>query len=171
MGFDFGGLVGEAADWLSTAAKTFRERAAGEDAVILDGVPRAVQLDSYSCGAQCVYMVLAYHGNRRNYRKLVKRLGTNEDDGTSESAICRVLREEGLRPKIVDKARLPGLRKVIDSGTPVIALVDDEEHWIVVHGYDDDGFYVSDPSPLRAVYLGEDEFKDRWDRYVIVVRG
>lgn len=171
MSFSLQGWFGDRVDDAATVVKEIQEEFADEDAVILDGVPRAIQLDTYTCGAQCTHMVLACHGIRRSFRRLLKRLGTTPENGTTDSAIRRVLREEGLSPRTVRGARLSSLRAEIDRGAPCIALVDDEEHWLVVYGYDDEGFYVSDPAAIPSVYLETADFRDRWDRYFIAVRG
>lgn len=97
---DIMGYVEEAADAVASAIKQVEEAAVGNgDAVLLEEFPRAVQLDGYSCGAQCVYMVLRYFGRSRAFKRLKRRLGTTRTCGTHEDAMVRVLRSEGLRAR------------------------------------------------------------------------
>jgi ABC-type bacteriocin/lantibiotic exporter with double-glycine peptidase domain len=63
------------------------------------------------------------------------------------------------------------VRHAIDNGSPVIALVDNGSHWVVVYGYDDrGGFWCADSSGLKLRW-GPRQFQKRWDREGLVVRG
>ncbi len=57
------------------------EEVLSADSVVLK-MKRSVQLDSYSCGAQSVYMILHYFNKDKTLNEIKESLNTNETDGT-----------------------------------------------------------------------------------------
>jgi ABC-type bacteriocin/lantibiotic exporter with double-glycine peptidase domain len=132
-------------------------------AVVIPGIKRSVQLDGYSCGAQCAYVILKYYGKARSIDATKKALGTTKE-GTDTGPILRLLRKRGLRVSIKKDATLRNIYEAIDNQWPILISVDDGDHWVVIYGYSEDGIYILDPA-LKSLLCewSAEEFGGRWD--------
>lgn len=157
-------------DMAATGAQRLEETLLHPGATILPGFPRTLQLDDFSCGAQCAYMVLKYYGKARSINHVTKKLGTTVD-GTSTNQLRTLLRARGLKVVSVDPCSPARLRKAIHSGSPAIVCVDDLEHFAVVYGFDGDDMLVADPALNRSVmcWHSSSRFRERWDRTALIV--
>lgn len=129
------------------------------------------QLDDYSCGSRCVYMVLRHLSRSCTHTRLKEKLGTDRQDGTSERAMRKLFRQRGLKAT-VSELSWPSLKKALARGAILIVTVDDGEHYIVVHGMTHDEVHLADPLeylPRRRV-MSRRKFLDRWDRWGLVIR-
>ena len=140
------------------------------NAVVIPGIKRSVQLDGYSCGAQCAYAILKYFGKARSIKAVIKALGTSIEQGTDTGPILRLLRERGLRVSVNKNAKLRNIYEAIDKQCPILISVDDGDHWVVIYGYSDDAIYILDPA-LRSLLCKWSvvEFGGRWDEAWIAV--
>jgi len=139
------------------------------DSIVLK-MKRSVQLDSYSCGAQCVYMILSYYNKDKTLNEIKESLNTTETDGTDTKQILNYLISNGLDVQINGKGALSSIQVAIGNGYPVLITVDDEDHWAVVYGYSNDGIFVLDSSRSRFLnQWGDGEFIKRWDDNWIAV--
>lgn len=157
-------------DAIAAAAKAVEERLLDdEDTQLLEGFPRPIQLDSYTCGAQSLLALLLYYGRRTTIRAVARAARTTEY-GTGVSDIRRVLKARGLVSKIIAAARLSDLKTAIRDGAPVLVGLDGD-HWGVVYGYSRTRIFLADPSVLRAVRVAvaKDDFRERWDRWAMLV--
>jgi ABC-type bacteriocin/lantibiotic exporter with double-glycine peptidase domain len=134
------------------------------NAVVIPGIKRSVQLDGYSCGAQCAYAILKYYGKARSINAIKKALGTSIEEGTDTGPILRLLRKRGLRVSIKKDATLRNIYEAIDNQWPILISVDDGDHWVVIYGYSEDGIYILDPA-LKSLLCEWSvvEFGGRWD--------
>lgn len=132
------------------------------DRVVLENFPSVVQLDGYSCGAQCVDMVLRYElGLRVPLEELKQRCNTTVENGTEPEDIINCLAHYGLHAesRFRHKGMKEAIRRQIDAGHPVMAVIPSlrkgTEHWIVIYGYrtHDKQFLVRDP---RVLYTRTD---------------
>ena len=146
------------------------EEWADPDCRCLDGFTRSLQLDGYSCGAQCTFMILRYFGKARSIENVTRELAT-DTDGTSQTQIRTLLKRRGLRPKRISSPKLRHLREAIDSDCPVLIAVDDGEHWVVVYGYSPGKIYIADPALCSSIVCGRSsrDFRSRWDDWAMVV--
>ena len=62
------------------------EEVLSADSVVLN-MKRSIQLDNYSCGAQCVYMILNYFNRDKTLNEIKESLNTTETDGTDTKQI------------------------------------------------------------------------------------
>jgi ABC-type bacteriocin/lantibiotic exporter with double-glycine peptidase domain len=139
------------------------------DSVVLQ-MKRSVQLDSYSCGAQCVYMILSYYDKNKTLNEIKESLNTTELDGTGTKQILNYLVKNGLDVQINGKGAISSIQETITKGYPMLITVDDEDHWVIVYGYSDDGIFVLDSSRSRFLnQWGYGEFIKRWDENWIAV--
>jgi len=142
------------------------------DSVVLK-MKRSIQLDSYSCGAQCVYMILNYYDKDKTLNEIKESLNTNESDGTDTKQILDYLVSNGLDVQINNKSAVSSIQAAIGNGYPVLITVDDGDHWAVVYGYSNDGIFVLDSSRSRFLnQWGYGEFIKRWDEnWIAVIKG
>jgi len=145
------------------------EEVLSADSVVLK-MKRSVQLDSYSCGAQSVYMILSYYDKNKTLNEIKESLNTTELDGTGTKQILNYLISNGLDVQINEKGAISSIQAAIGNGYPVLITVDDEDHWVIVYGYSDDGIFVLDSSRSRFLnQWGYGEFIKRWDENWIAV--
>lgn len=94
------------------------------------------QLTTYNCGATAAQSLIEYvTGSRARWSVLHRQLGVRPD-GCAMPRMRRVLREYGLRTRMVRTCKAEILA-ALERG-PVLASIKDEEsgHWIVISGAD-----------------------------------
>ena len=125
-------------------------READDDVTTL-AVPGYRQARAYSCGYASVLMVVRHFDPAVRALDLYERLGTGRS-GTSQTAIIRELRSAGLSVGVRYDMDFALLEKSIDQGKPVIAYLNDAEHWLVLYGYgrSPERVFVADPRPAHA---------------------
>ena len=141
----------------------------------LKGFPRRLQMDDYSCGLQCVCMVLDFYGVAMPVREARKKLGLTQE-GTDIDQLRDFFRQCGFRVSTFSRGYPKTLRNAIDRKTPVIVGMDKEhrgegDHWAVVYGYRGRDFLVADPALSRSwlsSHSGE-RFQKRWDKTGLVI--
>lgn len=139
------------------------------DSVLLK-MKRSVQLDSYSCGAQCVYMIMEYYKIPKTLEEILKGLKTSKKDGTDTGPILNYLRSNGLKVSVNTKAKPSNIRTAVDSMNPILISVYDGEHWVVIYGYNAKGIFILDPSRKEiSNYWDMKKFMSRWDDNWIAV--
>ena len=89
------------------------------NSVLLD-MKRSIQLDSYSCGSQCVYMILEYYKINRNLDEILKGLNTSRRDGTDTEPILNYLRINGLNVSINTRSKLTHIHSAINNLNPIL---------------------------------------------------
>jgi len=148
------------------------EEVLSADSVVLK-MKRSVQLDTYSCGAQSVYMILNYYNKDKTLNEIKDSLNTNETDGTDTKQILNYLVDNELEVQINEKGAISSIQAAIGNGYPVLITVDDGDHWAVVYGYSNDGIFVLDSSRSRFLnQWGYGEFIKRWDEnWIAVIKG
>ena len=106
------------------------------------------QVRPYTCGFASTLTVLRYFRRYVPERELYERLGT-DSEGTSQTAIIRELRREGLSVSIRYNMDFSRICQAIDSNRLVVGYHHRLEHWVVIHGYarDPDRIFVADSYP------------------------
>lgn len=152
------------------------EEALEPGSVLLKGFSRPIQLDTYSCGAQCAFAVLKYYGKARSIKNVTKVLGTDED-GTTYMQLEDLFTKRGLRPAILRAPTIRKLKDEIDEGFPVILGMDGSRrstgnHWAVLYGYGPGCLFVVDPAPNRSPFCKHsvERFNSRWRKWAMSVR-
>jgi len=131
--------------------------------VLLD-MRRSVQLDSYSCGVECVYMILNYYGLEKALKEISKGLKTTKKDGTDTLPILKYLKKCGLKISVNKNAGLSEIHSAIVNSHPILISVDETEHWVIVYGYSANSIFILDPSGKSIWNKWElKEFFNRWD--------
>ena len=127
------------------------------------------QARNYSCGYAAALMILRYFERDLRGRQLFEELGTARD-GTSQSAILRVLRAQGLSVNIRYDADFERIIRAIEGGKPCIAYLIDEEHWIVIYGYgrSPERVFVADPEPNKDMVYPWESYGPRLGGFAMV---
>ncbi len=148
------------------------EEVLSADSVVLK-IKRSIQLDNYSCGAQCVYVILNYFQKDKTLNEIKESLNTTETDGTATKQILNYLIRNGLDVQINEKNTISSIQESIGNGYPMLITIDEGDHWVLVYGYSDDGIFVLDSSRSRFLnQWGYGEFIKRWDEnWIAVIKG
>ncbi len=106
------------------------------------------QVRPYTCGYASTLTVLRYYRRALTERELYGRLGTNSE-GTSQNAIVREIRREGLSANVRYDVDFDRLRRCIDDNRLMVGYHHRLEHWVVVFGYarDPDRVFIADSYP------------------------
>ena len=144
------------------------------------GIPDVRQSTGYSCGAAALQAVLAYWGTSEREDRLMARLHTTPQNGTSPDNIVRVAGEYGLKAKLWEGLTLEDLEAALRQGLTVIVDLQawrekdekpwtetwDDGHYMDLLGMDAKNLYFEDPSLLGSRgFIPRAEFVDRWHDY------
>ncbi len=147
---------------------------------LLSAVPDVRQSTSYSCGAAALQAVLAYWGTSEREDRLMSRLRTSPEQGTSPDNILRVAREFGLEAELREGMTIAELESALEAGRTVIVDIQawrgrpdksweetwDDGHYVVLVGRDASNFYFEDPSLLGSRgFIPKAELPGRWHDY------
>lgn len=139
-------------------------------------VPVVYQSRSYDCGAAALRAVCQFWGVGPDEEdEFIKICGSDPKDGTRPDDIIRVARSFGLKALMKVGMSLDELKKIIDSGRPIICALqaydededlsdDDSGHYVVAIGYDSDNILFQDPSIKNNLRgrLSYEDFEERW---------
>lgn len=132
---------------------------------------RSVQLDRFSCGAQCVAMILSVFGKSETIGRIVGTLDVGEK-GVGPTRLREFLERHGLKTRRKNRATLEDIKRAIAKGSPVLLCSKDGGHWIVAFGFTKNAVCVADPSicvrSLRTRWLDE-KFEAYRDRTAYIV--
>lgn len=142
-----------------------------KSATVIRGIRRSIQLDSFSCGAYCAYMILRYYGRNLSIQKIKRKLKTNED-GTNEKALMKLFKKEDLTVLIKSKASRNDINKAINEDFPILISMNEGIHWSIIYGYTRDGVFVLDPALHHLLNeLTWKKFLKVWDvRWIAVIK-
>lgn len=143
--------------------------AVADNVVYARPVRRFVQLDSVSCGVSAVLTVLESFECDYERDEVFEELGT-DDDGTSTSAIKRVLRAYGLSARVETNSNMATLSRAIHEGKLCIVGMQRGDHWAVAYGISPSTVLVADSSVTRVVCsIPRRAFSREWDHLAIYV--
>ncbi|WP_029520671.1 C39 family peptidase [Persephonella sp. IF05-L8] len=106
-----------------------------------------VKQQSGFCGPAALSSVFKYYGKNISQEEIGKKVYIPKLKGALITSLQNYAREKGFKT-ILKKGNLEDIKKYIDKNIPVIVLVDlgfwviSKPHYIVVVGYDKDGFIV-----------------------------
>ncbi len=140
------------------------EESLSDDAVVIKNIKRSMQLDRYSCGAQCAFMILQYFGKDDSIDNVKKELNVSKTDGVDTEPILDLFKKKGLNVRVNENAKLNDIRNAIDNNWPMLISINDGDHWVVVYGYSENFIWVLDPAIKRIrCKIRTDKFMTRWD--------
>lgn len=139
-------------------------------------VPMTRQSTCYTCGVAAVQSVFAFFGLEFREDELSRLLGAGPRHGTRYRRIEKLARKHGFEVEIRTGLTSKELEHYLDSGQPVICLLQawpdekkdyekdwDDGHYVVAIGYDRENVFFMDPSTLgNYTYVPKAEFERRW---------
>ncbi|MDZ4835133.1 MAG: C39 family peptidase [Candidatus Melainabacteria bacterium] len=139
-------------------------------------VPMTRQSTDYTCGVAAVQSVLMYYGDEFMEGVLSKDLKANPKVGTAYKEIVRLVKSKGYKVEVLQNMTIESLKSLIDSGKPVICLIQawpekkvnyatdwEDGHYVVAIGYDRQNVFFMDPSTLgNYTFIPTKEFLTRW---------
>ena len=153
--------------------------------IILKGVPDVRQPTDYSCGPTCLQAVLNYYGQDVRVDKLINITNCTPENGTTPQNLANGAGSYGLKAEVKENLTLNDLENYLKQGIPVIVAcqawaenntvwTEDQEdgHYMVVIGIDQENVYFEDPSILGSRgFIPHQEFLDRWHDIVVGMPG
>jgi hypothetical protein len=129
-------------------------------------VKHLYQPDGISCGPTCIKMVGDFFkGEVDSIDEICKSCGTDNITGTPPERMRKGLDSLDIQyiEHMDEENPYDSLRSVIDNGSVAMlrTLTQRVPHWIVVHSYEDDTFYVNDPWLGQLTY-DETDLEDIW---------
>jgi len=143
----------------------------------IEGVP-FIQQDSQFCGPAALASVMTYYGAPVDQKIIGSRVYSEKLQGALITDLEIYARDAGFETNS-GRGTVEGLKAEIDQRHPVIVLVDrgfwvlSRAHYLVVFGYDDEGFTAHNgfSASMRYRY---DEFREVWDKmgnaYLLIYR-
>lgn len=129
------------------------------------------QKNMYTCGSRSAYMILRHFGHQVRHQDIRQALNTNPKTGTHERPMCALFRCVGLDAYILKQLSWKKLTRLLEQRSVLLASVDGDDHYIVVHGVTEKVVHLADPfdyRPWRRI-VPKHEFMQRWDRWGVVV--
>ena len=120
------------------------------------------------CGPASLSSVMKYYGQDVSQDEIAKSVYLKNLKGTLITDLENFANEKGLKT-ILKKSEIDEIKKYIDEKKPVIALLDygflfvSKPHYVVVIGYDDNGFILNDGyEEKKSINYGE--FLNKWEK-------
>jgi len=143
----------------------------------IESVP-FIQQDSQFCGPAALASVMSYYGAPVDQKVIGSKVYSEKLQGALITDLERYARDAGFETSS-GRGTVEGLKAEIDRRRPVIVLVDrgfwvlSRTHYLVVFGYDDEGFTAHDGFTASKRY-DYDEFRDTWGKmgnvYLLIYR-
>ncbi len=138
-----------------------------EHARIIKGVPFYPQED-YQCGPASLAAVLNFWGVPVSPDDVAKEIYSQSARGTLGIDMVFYAQSKGLEASSYSGG-LEDLRRKIDANQPAIVLVDEgfslfrEDHFMVVIGYNEEGFIVNS-GKKEGVFVSSKDFLKTWEK-------
>lgn len=136
-------------------------------------VPYFEQEKSTTCGPACVRMVMSYHGVDQSERELEEVCETSWLGNTCEE-LASGSQKLGFAAEVIENVTLEGLEDSVNSGTPLIALLDSAllyggiqgfGHFVVIIGLEKGMVYYHDPDLEKDLSKDTGVFLNAWAKY------
>lgn len=139
-------------------------------------LPNATQVTDYTCGASALLSICSYFGVGPEDEAELEADMAMPKTGADPIHITTTAKRYGLRVREIRPMTAAKLEKYLDKRRPVILMIQawaeravsyatawDEGHYVVAIGYDEDVFYVEDPSLHGSRgFIARDDLDARW---------
>jgi ABC-type bacteriocin/lantibiotic exporter with double-glycine peptidase domain len=146
-------------------------------ALEIEGVP-FIRQDSQFCGPASLASVMTFHGVLADQKTIGAAVYSEKLQGALITDLERYARQKGFETRS-GQGNAEELKTALDRRRPVIVLVDlgfwvvSKPHYLVVFGYDSEGFTAHDGFEATKRYR-YDEFREIWGKmgnaYLLVYR-
>ncbi len=122
----------------------------------------------YQCGPASLAGVLNYWGVDISPEEIAEDIYSRSAGGTLDADMILYAERKNLRVRSY-RGDLENIRVNIDSGNPLIVLVDygfwiyQESHFMVVVGYNEDGI-IANSGKHRSTFISRKAFLKSWER-------
>lgn len=134
---------------------------------IIKNIPFYPQ-ETYQCGPSTLAMVLNYRGIKVNPDDVATEIFSETARGTLNIDMLLFAQRKGLTA-IQYRGNLDDLKNNIDSGNPVIVLVDygfslyKKNHFMVIVGYNEHGI-IANSGRNKEKFISEEDFLKSWEK-------
>jgi predicted double-glycine peptidase len=134
---------------------------------LIENIP-FYQQTAYQCGPASLAAVLNYWGVKVIPDEVAEEIYSKSAKGTLDIDMVLYAQKKGLQA-ILYKGTIKDLRDNIDSGYPVVVLVDygfwvyQQNHFMVVVGYSEDGVIVNSGKD-EGKFISEKDFMRSWKK-------
>ena len=124
--------------------------------------------ESYQCGPASLAMVMNYRNVMVKPEEIAENIYSRSARGTLNLDMVLYAQHKGLSA-LQYKGSLSDLKKNIDSGNPLIVLVDygfsfyESSHFMVVVGYNENGV-IANSGKMKEHFMPEKEFLKAWGK-------
>ena len=133
--------------------------------MILD-ISRTWQKDRYSCGSRSLFCIAKYFEVVNSWwevKTLTKELVVDITKGINGNEMKGLIHTVGLKYKTIKNVTLRKIKNSIEWEIPIICTVDDESHWLVIKGIDEEYVYINDPALITPQVYYKDLFFETLD--------
>lgn len=138
--------------------------------------PYVRQFHNYDCGSACTFAILTWYGKDTREDKVLKKLHTTKV-GTSKDSILDLCKKNQINCQEKYGVSVKELKGFLDQGRPVIMAIqawpskkapkdwednNDEGHYVIAIGYDDDQIIFEDPASIERTFLTVEQLDRRW---------
>ena len=136
-------------------------------------IPYHRQEKSTTCGPACVRMVTEYIGMKLSEMELEEGCETSWLGNTCEELAAGV-QKMGFSAEIIENFTKEHLQEIIQSGTPIVALLDPAVlyggvqgfgHFVVITSVEADTIYYHDPDMGPGLAKNRDLFFNAWEKF------
>lgn len=124
------------------------------------------QEQDHWCAPACLQMIFKFYGQDISQQELAEKLHTNEEMGTDNADIARVVKELSLVATVQTNAAWEDIQKYVDQDVPVIVnFIEASEgggHFAVVVAINEGELLVHDPWNGESFHIEKNEFISRW---------
>ncbi len=146
------------------------EEAKYPDSQILH-MPRYIQLNNYSCGIVCAFVILRFYGKVNSISEIIYNKNSLKKDGIDTEPLLNILKSNDVKISVNEDASLEDIKIALSNNEPVLISIRDGDHWVVVYGYNKDRIFILDSSvrsSLKCSMLHE-KFIELWDENWIAI--
>lgn len=140
-----------------------------KDITIIEDVPFVKQKDNF-CGPAAMASVMRFYGDDISQDEVAADIYMPELEGALISDMENYARDRGYKAKAVNGS-IEGLKSAIDTGNPVIMLVDrgvwkvSVPHYYVAYGYNENGeTIILHTGEENGKEIGVDELVKEWEK-------
>lgn len=129
-------------------------------------LPRIIQLTSYHCGPMCISSIGLYFkklNKPSEIYSILENLNLDVTRGTDTPEMKKILKQLGLKSKNHYNITIEKIKEIIIKGNPILATVDDWEHWVVIKGIDDNFVWIMDSVLYKKQKYTHKEFLEILD--------